>query len=414
VKKYLPVVGIAAVGVVAAALVGASTAAGAVGANVGPVRANALAAPAYAAVSWPGSDQLSGAESLIVRVFAAPTASARVNVVGAAGIGAVSSPASYATIVQPSSGVQAVPGSGRAGALGFAVDTAGFYSGVVDVYSGATLVESATFSFATTGAPVTLQVTPSTLSADVGGAMTAFITLLDAAGNRTQPAAIDGVVVTTTVGQVAPTSISGSGDPRQSLSDGLAEVTLSSQAAGTGVLTVTPTGTLPAGGLSVATVPATFRSLTPSPSPTPSSSATPTPSPTVTPTPSPTPTVTPSPTVAPTPTPTSTTPSSPSPTPTPSPAPSDPDLDGDEEAANSIEVFRLASGYRVAVNTIEGQTLFRVVAVRPGSSVRWTWKDLRTNDDGEFAYRTSRNLSGARMRLLVDGVVVARVTVPAS
>ena len=75
---------------------------------------------------------------------------------------------------------------------------------------------------------------------------------------------------------------------------------------------------------------------------------------------------------------------------------------------------RLASGYRVAVTTVEGQTPFRVVAIRPGSSVRWTWKDLRTNDDGEFAYRTSRNLAGARMRLLIDGIVAARVTVPAS
>jgi hypothetical protein len=412
----VPVAGIAAVGVVAAALAGASTAAGAVRADVGPVRANALAAPAYAAVSWPGSDQLSGAETLIVRVYTAPTSSARINVVGAAGIGGASSPASYATLTQPSSGVQAVAGSGPSGALGFAVDTAGVYSGVVDVYSGATLVESATFSFATTGAPVTLQVTPSTLAADVGGTVTASIALLDAAGNRTQPAAVDGVALSTTVGQVAPTSISGSGDPRQSLSDGLAEVTLSSQVAGTGVLTFTPTGTLPAGGLSAAAVPATFRSLTPSPSPTPSSSATPAPSPTVTPTPSPTPTVTPSPTVTPTPTPTPTptTPPTPGPTPTPSPSPSDPDLDGDEEAANSLEVIRLASGYRVAVTTIEGQTPFRVIAVRPGSSVRWTWKDLRTNDDGEFAYRTSRNLSGARLRLVVDGIVVARVTVPTS
>jgi hypothetical protein len=416
VKKYVPVVGIAALGVAAAALVGATAASGAVRADVGPVRANALASPAYAAVSWPASDQLSGAETLIVRVFTAPSSSARINVVGDAGIGGASSPAAYATLIQPSSGVQAVAGSGRAGALGFAVDTPGSYAGVVDVYSGATLIESATFSFTTTGAPVTLQVTPSTLSADVGGTVTASIALLDAAGNRTQPAAVDGVAVTTTIGQVAPVSISGSGDPRQSLSDGLAEVTLSSQAAGTGILTVTPTGTLPAGGLSAISVPATFRSLTPSPSPTPSSSATPTPSPTVAPTPSPTPTVTPSPTVAPTPTPTPTptTPPSPSPTPTPSPTPSDPDLDGDEEAANSIEVIRLASGYRVVVTTMEGQTPFRVIAARPGSSVRWTWKDLRTNDDGEFTYRTSRNLAGARLRLLVDGIVVARVTVPAS
>ena len=75
-------------------------------------------------------------------------------------------------------------------------------------------------------------------------------------------------------------------------------------------------------------------------------------------------------------------------------------------------VTRMASGYRVEVTTVDGMTPFRVIATRPGSSVRWTWNSLRTNDDGEFAYRTSRNLAGTRVRLIVAGVTVARVNVP--
>jgi hypothetical protein len=77
-----------------------------------------------------------------------------------------------------------------------------------------------------------------------------------------------------------------------------------------------------------------------------------------------------------------------------------------------LTVTRLASGYRVEVTTVDGQTPFRVIASRPGSSVRWTWNNLRTNDDGEFTYRTSRNLAGARVRLVVAGLTVARTTVP--
>jgi hypothetical protein len=48
------------------------------------------------------------------------------------------------------------------------------------------------------------------------------------------------------------------------------------------------------------------------------------------------------------------------------------------------------------------------VASKAGSSVRWAWSNLTTNADGEFAFRTSRDLSGARLRLIVGGVTVAR------
>jgi len=95
-KVYLPVIGIAALVLTAASLVSVTTASGAVRAEVGPIRANAAAASGYAAVAWPGSDGLTGNETLIVRLYAAPSASARVNIVGATGIGGTSTPSTYA------------------------------------------------------------------------------------------------------------------------------------------------------------------------------------------------------------------------------------------------------------------------------------------------------------------------------
>jgi hypothetical protein len=389
-------------GLALATLAGATAANGAVRADLGPIRFSGGLTTAYASVSWPGSAQLTGSETLVVRVLTAPTTTARINAVPGAGIGGTGAPAASATLLQASAGIQADPGAGLAGGLGFAVTVAGTYAGLIDIYSGSSLTESSSFSFTTTGAPASMRVTPANVTADVGAAVSLSVTLLDAAGNVTQPSTVDSIAVTSTFGQLTATSMSPAGDPRQSLADGVASVSVSSSTAGAGSVTFTPQGTLPAMGVSSAAIPVAFGSATPTPSPTPSSSSTATPSPSATPTPTPTP----SPTPTPTPTPTLT------PSPTPTPSPSDPSLDGDEEPADSLTVTRLASGYRVEVTTVDGQTPFRVIASRPGSSVRWTWNNLRTNDDGEFTYRTSRNLAGARVRLVVAGLTVARTTVP--
>jgi hypothetical protein len=81
--------------------------------------------------------------------------------------------------------------------------------------------------------------------------------------------------------------------------------------------------------------------------------------------------------------------------------------------ANAITATALSGGkFRVDVSTEAPGTKFRVVASKAGSSVRWAWSNLTTNADGEFAFRTSRDLSGARLRLIVGGVTVARFVVP--
>ncbi len=77
--------------------------------------------------------------------------------------------------------------------------------------------------------------------------------------------------------------------------------------------------------------------------------------------------------------------------------------------ANAITATALSGGkFGVDVSTEDPGTKFRVVASKAGSSVRWVWNNLTTNADGEFAFRTSRGLSGARLRLIVGGVTVAR------
>lgn len=119
------------------------------------------------------------------------------------------------------------------------------------------------------------------------------------------------------------------------------------------------------------------------------------------PSPSPTPTPTASPSPSPSPTPTA--------SPSPTPAPSDPEIPGEDEAAFSIEAWKLRDGkYRILVTTLEPTTEFRVVAQATGSSSRIVWRGLRSDEDGEFVFRTSRNLAGFRLRLVVDGMTTAR------
>ena len=103
----------------------------------------------------------------------------------------------------------------------------------------------------------------------------------------------------------------------------------------------------------------------------------------------------------------------PTPSPTPTPTP-DPDLDGDEEWADSITAGLVSPGkWRVEVATAEPGTSFRIVGNRVGSKTRIAWNSLTTNQDGEFAFRTSRDLRGYRLRLVVSGVTVATYSVPA-
>ena len=397
----------AAVGTIGAVLLasvswwGASASASAA-AQVGPVRAPASGEVAYAALTWTSATPLTGSERVSLSLSMSPAVSAELSTVGASRVGGTGAPDAEATLTQGYAGPALSPGVGSQGSLGIRVNTPGAYAGTLEVLSSSgVLVERVTYSFTTVGAPVSLTLSSSDTSEDLGGAISARVQVLDASGRLTQPLAVDAVVLSTSLGSVSPATISGTGQPSSSLSDGVADVSVTSATTGTGVLTATPTGTMPAGGVSAATLAVTFVGGGAGPSPTP------TPTPTATPTLTPTPTVTPTatPTATPTPSPTST----PSPTTTP-----DPDLDGDEELADSITAGLVAPGkWRVEVTTAEPGTSFRIVGNRVGSKTRISWNALTTNQDGEFAFRTSRDLRGYRLRLVVSGVTIASYSVPA-
>ena len=391
-------------------------------AEVGAVRSAASGDVAYAEVTWDASPRLTGTETVRASLFASPTATAQLSVVGASRVGGTGSAEAQVTLVAPYTGTAINPGSGEHGAVGIRASAAGAYSGALDVVaaSGA-VIDRVTFSFTTSGSPVGIRLSTSDTTEDVGEEIDVDVQLLDASGRVTQPLAVDGVALSASLGSVNPTMLSGTGAPEVSLSDGEAQISIRSGAAGQGTLTATPLGSLMAW-VAPSTLAYSFTSRGPTPSPSPSPTETGSPSPSPTPSPSQSATPTPSPTGSATPSPSPTATASPSPTPspeptsspTPSPEPSpDPDLDGDEEWADSLDAYRLTSGkWRVEVTTSEPGTQFRIVGNRAGSKVRVTWKGLTTNQDGEFAFRTSRDLRGYRLRLIVDGATVARFSIP--
>ena len=99
-------------------------------------------------------------------------------------------------------------------------------------------------------------------------------------------------------------------------------------------------------------------------------------------------------------------PTSTSPSPSPTPQPTETDLEPDEEVAYSLKVSRIGSGaWRIKIETADPRTTFTVIATREGASTKLVWRNLVSDDNGEFSFRTTRNLKSYRVRLIVDGAV---------
>jgi len=105
---------------------------------------------------------------------------------------------------------------------------------------------------------------------------------------------------------------------------------------------------------------------------------------------------------------------SPTPTPTATPTPTvDPDPDGDEESVNSVSARRLsASRWQITVTTSGPSMPFTLFGNLVGGKARITWSGKQTDSSGGLVLRTSRDLRGFRLRLVVEGVTVAQHTVP--
>jgi hypothetical protein len=127
-----------------------------------------------------------------------------------------------------------------------AVGAAGRYAG--SIYDG---TDTVTFDFTTSGAPASMTLTPATQTVLVGAVATTTVSILDAAGNPTQPGANDSVTVTSNTDDTVGTGTLTS----DLLFAGVYDDTLATAGnpAGNTTVTATPLGTLPSQGLTTRT-----------------------------------------------------------------------------------------------------------------------------------------------------------------
>ena len=131
--------------------------------------------------------------------------------------------------------------------LTFAADTVGTYVGTIQWLGetgGNTL--TAPFTFTTTGAPTTLEVSASATTVNPSGTSTITATLKDVAGNTTQGSTVDSIALSAATGTLGTATLNAA-----ALADGTGTSLLTAtNTSGTAhVVTITPQGTL--GGLGV-------------------------------------------------------------------------------------------------------------------------------------------------------------------
>jgi hypothetical protein len=143
---------------------------------------------------------------------------------------------------------EAITTAAAIGGITFKVNEAGTYSGTITtVQTTGSLVTP--FTFTTRGAPASYTVVSNTTTLNRLGVATFTVTVLDAAGNRTQVSTSDTMTVTATTGTIASSPLTAA-----NLSDGIDTFTLTAaDADGSSTVTVTPLGTLPGQGLAAST-----------------------------------------------------------------------------------------------------------------------------------------------------------------
>jgi hypothetical protein len=229
--------------------------------TVSPVRVSltgtTLDSVPYAQISWTSSATLAGTETAIVALTSAPSPVAQVGIVTAALRGnaatyssnVFSNATDTALLNQPTDvGGGINVGSGTTGRVGIAANEPGTYTGTVTVQPVGGDVDVVSFSFTTTGKATSMTLTPASASTSISGNANLTVTLKDAAGNNTQPLAVDSVTMAATSGTAAAVTTTGNGTT--SLFDGVAVSAYTAPAtAGSYTVTATPGGTLPTGGV---------------------------------------------------------------------------------------------------------------------------------------------------------------------
>ena len=145
-------------------------------------------------------------------------------------------------------GFAATPIGGTA-VMGINAAFQGTYSGTITVYEAGVPINTVSYSFTTAGVPKSLAITPATQSTAVSGGAPLAVSLLDAAGNLTQPlsAGSDQINIT---GTGTPTTLTPTTLNNTNMQGGYIDLTyVAPSTAGTYTVTATPVGTLPASGV---------------------------------------------------------------------------------------------------------------------------------------------------------------------
>jgi len=142
--------------------------------------------------------------------------------------------------------------------LTFAANTAGTYKGtiVIDGTTDASDTLEMSFSFTTTGAPASISTSKTAVNFAAVNTITGTntISLLDAAGNKTQSSTVDSLAVTTSGNGVKIALTTGATLDNTNLKDGSESYVFTSNGTADSVtITVTPQGTLPASGVAAKT-----------------------------------------------------------------------------------------------------------------------------------------------------------------
>ena len=222
----------------------------------------------YAMVSWTTTSALTTNDTVTVSLTSAPSAAAMVRIIANTSIGAtrgtsISDGAGTDSLAEttPQSIAATAFDAGATAAVGIQVDTAGFYAGTITTTTGGVTNNTVSFSFTTRGKAASFTTAVSAATVSPSGTSTLTVTLLDAAGNVTQPTMVDSFGITATSGAYAGSatalSIATAAAPAASnLYDGTAAIvyTAGSTADTAATLTVTPRGTLGALAAQTATV----------------------------------------------------------------------------------------------------------------------------------------------------------------
>jgi len=213
-RKRIALVAVSAMGF--GLLSAAPSSAAAVTATVTPVSVSftgsTLDSSPYAMLSWVTTAELTTGDTFTLNLTTAPSSAAMAKIIANTSIGAargtIADGAGTDSLgeTSPQTIAPTAEAAGATAEVGIQVDTAGYYAGTITTTSGgagASANDTVSFSFTTRGKAASYTTAVSAATVVTSGVSTLTVTLLDAAGNVTQPTMVDSFGITATSGTYA-------------------------------------------------------------------------------------------------------------------------------------------------------------------------------------------------------------------